>query len=84
MRTITDRAFTIVLADLEDDRVLRDRIVSEFREMPGWTLTLRQACRLFSLEPATCERVLCGLVDCGALAKDGCAFARAAASRRSF
>jgi hypothetical protein len=37
---------------------LRDRICSEYREMPGMQLTAAQAARLFALDCATCERVL--------------------------
>ena len=59
------------------------RIQSEFREMPGLTLTLPQASRLFSIEPARCERVLGALVDAGHLATDGKAFASPQSGRRS-
>jgi hypothetical protein len=36
---------------------LRDRIHSEYREMPGMQLTLSQGARLFALDCATCQRV---------------------------
>lgn len=61
---------------------LHMRVNAEFREMPGLTLTLRQAARLFSIEPAHCERVLGALVEAGVLATNGRAFARADAGRR--
>jgi hypothetical protein len=32
------------------------RIRSEYEDMPGLCLTLRQAARLWNLEPAVCER----------------------------
>ena len=35
--------------------------------MPGMTLTLSQACRLFGLPPAVCERVLDTLAAAGLL-----------------
>jgi hypothetical protein len=65
----------------EHERELLDRISTEFYEMPGLKLTVRQACRLFSLEPTLCERVLGDLVDGGVLATDGRAFARADVNR---
>ena len=37
--------------------------------MPGLTLTLPQAARLFSLEPARCERILDALVHAGLLVR---------------
>lgn len=62
---------------------LHSRISAEFREMPGLRLTLRQAARLFSLEPADCERVLGSLVDDGVLAARDGAFMRADDGRHS-
>jgi hypothetical protein len=50
------------------------RIRAEFREMPALKLMLPQAARLFSIEPARCERVLDALVHAGDLATDGRAF----------
>ena len=41
---------------------LARRVRGEYREMPGMTLTLRQACRFWHLDPLTCERVLTQLV----------------------
>jgi hypothetical protein len=49
------------------DRDLQCRIQAEFEEMPGLTLTLRQASRLFNIDVATCERLLAQLVLSGAL-----------------
>jgi hypothetical protein len=42
---------------------LTARVRGEFREMPGLRLTFPQACRLWQLDPATCESVLQLLVD---------------------
>jgi DNA-binding IclR family transcriptional regulator len=53
------------------------RVLGEFREMPGLTLTLAQAARLFDLGPARCERVLGRLVQKGVLMTDGRTFRRA-------
>ena len=39
------------------------RVLSEFEEMPGMTLTLRQASRLFGLNEEFCQVVLDVLVD---------------------
>jgi hypothetical protein len=70
-----DRAVRV--APATDERTLYIRVQGEFREMPGLTLTVRQAARLFSIEPAQCERVLGALVHDGVLATDGLTFARA-------
>ena len=65
--------------DTSAERTLYIRVHGEFHEMPGLTLTVRQAARLFSIEPARCERVLGALVYDGILATDGLQFARAGA-----
>ena len=39
-------------------QALRDRILSEFREMPGMTLTVPQAARLLGISNEPCERIL--------------------------
>ena len=58
--------------------VIAERVRGEFREMPGLSLTLAQAQRLWSLDPATCIDVLTELVETGFLSRrpDG-AFCRA-------
>ena len=57
---------------------ITERVRGEFREMPGLTLTLAQAARLWSLDAATCTEVLTSLVSSGFLSRkpDG-AFCRA-------
>jgi hypothetical protein len=60
---------------------LYNRVQGEFREMPGLTLTVRQAARLFSIEQTRCERVLGELVAEGVLATDGAIFARVGSGR---
>jgi hypothetical protein len=50
--------------------------------MPGLTLTVAQAARLFSLERVRCMQVLDALVGSGVLTTDGVAFARADSGRR--
>src|SRR5205809_8044096 len=47
--------------------MITERIRGEFREMPGLTLTVAQARRLWSLDPSTCSEVLTELVDTGFL-----------------
>ena len=64
-----------------DDVKLCARIEAEFREMPGLTLTLPQAARLFGVEPAHCEQMLLYLVRTGLLTTDGRSFARADGGR---
>ena len=39
------------------------RVEGQYREMPGLSLTLRQAARLWGLNQSTCERVLARLVE---------------------
>lgn len=58
------------------------RILAEFREMPGLTLTLWQAARLFNLELRDCERVLQKLVEDGLLTTNGRTFASEAGGSR--
>ncbi len=55
-----------------------ERVRGEFREMPGLSLTLAQASRLWALDSQTCGDVLTQLVDAGFLRRrsDG-AFCRA-------
>jgi hypothetical protein len=62
------------VASCREDQELCTRIEAEFKEMPGLKLTVKQASRLFDIEPARCERVLEALVERGHLATDGRAF----------
>ena len=39
------------------------RVESEYREMPGLSLTLPQAARLWGIERSTCELVLANLIE---------------------
>jgi hypothetical protein len=65
-----------------EDLELCAQVQAEFHDMPGLTLTLPQASRLFSIEPARCQRVLGALVQAGYLATDGSAFACTRGGRR--
>lgn len=49
--------------------LLKSRICSEYREMPGLNLTLEQACRLWQVDRPTCETVLAQLTGEGALVR---------------
>ena len=67
---------------MQKDHDIYSRIHAEFTEMPGLTLTLPQASRLFNLEVERCERVLGTLVRLGALHRLGNVFARPGVGRR--
>lgn len=70
---------TAVQKASEPSRLL-ERICSEYREMPGLTLTVPQAQRLWALDRPACERVLDTLVESGFLRRTGRGtFVRAAA-----
>jgi hypothetical protein len=49
--------------------LISERVRGEFREMPGLTLTLAQAGRLWSLDAVTCSEVLSQLVATGFLCR---------------
>jgi hypothetical protein len=62
--------------------LIADRVRGEFREMPGLTLTLEQAARLWSLDCGTCTEVLGLLMDSGFLCrKESGAYGRASDMR---
>jgi hypothetical protein len=49
--------------------LIAERIRGEFREMPGLTLTVAQAQRLWNVDLPTCTEVLSQLVDAGFLCR---------------
>jgi hypothetical protein len=49
------------------DREWSQRILAEYREMPGLRLTLRQAARLWALDTVDCQAILDTLVAAGSL-----------------
>ena len=51
------------------DRSLCQRILAEYRDLPGLRLSVRQAARLWSLEPDYCQETLDLLVAEGRLAR---------------
>lgn len=78
MLQITASTISPFVAPQNSKTLVTERVRGEFREMPGLTLTLAQAGRLWSLDAATCRDVLSHLVDTGFLCQrsDG-AFCRA-------
>ncbi|MBI4262807.1 MAG: hypothetical protein HY657_00380 [Acidobacteria bacterium] len=69
--TTDDLMTAPVLAGADDDRGIRARVRAEYQEMPGLSLTVSQAARLFDLELTQCERVLGDLVADGHLWTNG-------------
>jgi hypothetical protein len=60
--------------------LLITRIRGEYDEMPGLRLTFAQACRLWQLDPPTCDKVLHSLLDENFLARTATgSFVRASA-----
>jgi hypothetical protein len=60
------RTPTIPKGDERAIRPTRDvilRVEGEYREMPGLSLTLPQAARLWGLDQSTCERVMTTLIE---------------------
>lgn len=49
------------------DREWSQRILAEYREMPGLRLTLRQAARLWAMDALQCQGILDALVAAGSL-----------------
>jgi hypothetical protein len=60
---------------------LRGRIYGEFLEMPGMTLSLPQAARLFSVDRGELQHLLDALVAARLLRTDGRVYALAGAGR---
>ena len=48
---------------------LLTRIKSEYREMPGLSLTVEQACRLWNIDRTVCEETMAALVTDGSLVR---------------
>jgi hypothetical protein len=60
----------------EDNVAMEERILGEYAELPGLSLTVPQAARLFNLDMTRCSRLLEDLVLDGALWTNGDAFHR--------
>jgi hypothetical protein len=67
----------------EDDHVIRARVRAEYQEMPGLSLTLAQAARLFDIEQTRCAHLLDALVADGALWTNGQRFLGSNLGRRT-
>ena len=65
--TVTARAIAPRAHEPRRDAALLRRIRSEYREMPGHALSIRQAQRMWNLPRHDCERLLGELVDAGFL-----------------
>lgn len=63
-------------ADACRERILCARIVADYLDMPGLSLTLLQACRLWNLDRPDCADALNSLVSTRFLRKDGDAYVR--------
>jgi hypothetical protein len=61
----------MTLPSLGKTDLVLQRIRGEYLEMPGLRLTVKQACRFWSLDEQTCARLLESLVDAGFLARVG-------------
>jgi DNA-binding IclR family transcriptional regulator len=49
----------------------RERICTEYREMPGMRLTAAQVARLCGIDPETCRAVLADLTHAGVIRQSG-------------
>jgi hypothetical protein len=69
-RVFEDSTEAAMLLPSTSTNLITDRVRGEFREMPGLTLTLAQAGRLWSLDTPTCDQVLSQLVQAGYLCRN--------------
>ena len=69
MLHLTSATTSELTAQPDQKLVIAERVRGEFREMPGLTLTLAQAGRLWSLDGSTCGEVLDHLVETGFLCR---------------
>jgi hypothetical protein len=60
-----------------EKRVLCARIISEFVDMPGLTITMAEACRLWDIDEPRCKELLNTLAASGFLRKSGDSYMRA-------
>lgn len=66
-----------------DERVLRNRIMAEYLEMPGLSVTMLQGARLWNIDRAHCARILDGLLETGFLRRVGGTYVRARDGRHA-
>ena len=62
-----DVRWTVAAKDDSIDTRLVDRVLGEYREMPGLALTIAQARRLWGCDAVTCQRIVDVLVERQAL-----------------
>ena len=60
-----------------EDRKICAPIIVEYLEMPGLSLTIPQACRMWNIDRDLCTRAFERLVACGFLKQFGSSFIRA-------
>jgi hypothetical protein len=58
------------------EREIAERILADYREMPGLSLTLQQAARLWQIDVPGCARALDHLAQSGVLRKVGGRYVR--------
>ena len=58
-----DLTWGVAVKDDSIDPRLLDRVLGEYREMPGLALTVEQACRLWGCDADACQRVVDVLVE---------------------
>ena len=64
------------LEHIDDVLQLVNRVRGEYLEMPGLTLTLPEAQRLWGMDATQCNRVLAALVDAGFLSRSAHGYIR--------
>ncbi len=69
MLSISSSLSAGILAPPNAQALVTDRVRKEFRDLPGLTLTLEQAVRLWSLDAATCIDVMSRLTKAGFLCR---------------
>ena len=60
-----------------EERTLSARIIAEYLDMPGLTVTIAQACRLWDVDEPHCKELLNTLLASGFLRKRGDSYTRA-------
>ena len=58
-----DVRWSVAATEDSIDARLIDRVLGEYREMPGLALTIEQARRLWGCDAVTCQRIVDVLVD---------------------
>jgi len=66
-----------------EERALCTRIIGEFLEMPGLSVTIPQACRLWSIDQPRCVSILNTLLGSGFLRRSGDRYVRVDGGRRA-